>query len=139
MYKSTSQVDVFLSSSCGSSSRIGGSKAAGGEPDLSQGADPKNPASAIMKSLGIPDMLRDALPSTIAQKMTNLTSIIRKKVGFRQPRLSVLYFTWIPWQHSILRSCLEKRITKMADLHKKYQESGSHFTEIQTRLLRSQF
>ena len=67
--------------------------------DLSQGVDPKNPANAVLKSLGVPEMLRDALPSTIAQKMTNLTSIARELVlgCFRQSLFSVPSLTWVTW------------------------------------------
>ena len=39
----------------------------------------------------------------------------------------------------VLRSCLEKRAGKMADLHKKYQESGLAFTDIQKRPLSPEY
>ncbi|CAL1166270.1 unnamed protein product, partial [Cladocopium goreaui] len=75
----------------------------GAPVDLTKVPDPTDPTKMIHKTLGVPELLKDAVPSSIAHKMM---------------------------------SCLEKRAGKMADLHKKYQESGLAFTDIQKRLIK---
>ena len=91
--------------------------------------NPKDPVKNVMKGLGFPDLVQDALPSSIAQKMSNL---IRNIVCLPKWALECSYYS-PALSYLILRMCLEKRVSKMSDFHKKYNESGVEMTEIQSR------
>lgn len=81
-------------------------------------------AAKVRKRAGLPELVADALPSTVAMKMMILFLNLSKFSRIENKTLSML-ISFAHWFATFPRTCLAKRTKKLQDGLDKFEEAAS--------------